>query len=511
MLPDSDHRPAAIPQMSVGFPVSLDVAPNLRLPPFIVTLRPRSMFWAGVPEAPIDKDCDALASEGDIGAPPRQPLDWSIQPVAKTAPMKNSTQGHLGVGVSRSLSSHPPRCCGVRDGALTRHKSRLACGRISICAHNTIKSPRPAIVLPMGRTNHIGSSHPVRVLDLFCGAGGLSEGFSQASDRFATVHAVEHDVAAAATYAENHGSAAVHAGSIEDWLKDGDVPPADVIIGGPPCQGFSALGKQDMRDHRNQLWLRYADTIRRAQPKYFVLENVPAFLTSEQLRRFKRQCQPRSRLGAYTFKAEILNAADFGAPQLRRRVILIGHHRDLPHPGFPESTHSPDSRLNLKDALTGLPEAVTRVDLPDEWVERWGHELPGVFRTEQLHLTRYYEDRSLERFAHVPPGGNRFDIKPELLPDCWKRHRTGSGDVMGRLRWDRPSVTIRTEFFKPEKGRYLHPTEHRALTHHEAARIQGFPDDYKWVGSKASIARQIGNAVPIPLARALGRHLARLI
>lgn len=362
----------------------------------------------------------------------------------------------------------------------------------------------------MARTNQVGCSRLVRVLDLFCGAGGLSEGFSQASDRFTTVQAVEHDLAAAATYAENHGHESVYAGSIENWLKDADVPSADVIIGGPPCQGFSALGKQDMRDQRNQLWLRYADTIRRAQPKYFILENVPAFLTSEQLQRFKRQCQPSSRLGDYTFRADILNAADFGAPQLRRRVILIGHHRDLPHPGFPEATHAPDSRLNLKDALAGLPEAVNRIDLPEIWVERWGSELPGVFRTEQLHLTRYYQDRSLERFAHVPPGGNRFDIKPDLLPDCWKRHKTGSGDVMGRLRWDRPSVTIRTEFYKPEKGRYLHPTEHRALTHHEAARIQGFPDDYKWIGSKAAIARQIGNAVPIPLALELGKHLAKL-
>lgn len=88
--------------------------------------------------------------------------------------------------------------------------------------------------------------------------------------------------------------------------------------------------------------------------------------------------------------------------------------------------------------------------------------------------------------------------------------RPGAGDVMGRLRWDRPSVTIRTEFFKPEKGRYLHPTEHRALTHHEAARIQGFPDEYKWVGSKASIARQIGNAVPVALAKAVGQQLVRL-
>jgi DNA (cytosine-5)-methyltransferase 1 len=353
----------------------------------------------------------------------------------------------------------------------------------------------------------LSSRAKVRVLDLFSGAGGLSEGFVRASDRFETVRAVESDLAAAASYAENHDADVVFPGKIEDWLKTEDVPAADVIIGGPPCQGFSALGKQNLLDERNQLWLRYAETIRKAQPQYFVLENVPTFLKSPQFERFKRQCQPSSRLGNYTFKAMILNAADFGAAQLRKRVILIGHRRDLPFPGFPSPTHTPDTWVRLKDVLVGLPEAVTRIDLPDRAKERWGKVLPGVFATTELHITRYYERRSLERFAYIPPGGNRHHIPERLLSPCWKKHKSGSGDVMGRLLWDQPAVTVRTEFLKPEKGRYLHPTEHRAVTHHEAARIQGFPDDYKWVGSKTSIARQIGNAVPIPLGRAIGQHI----
>lgn len=363
----------------------------------------------------------------------------------------------------------------------------------------------------MDRGDRVATARAVKVLDLFCGAGGLSEGFAHASSRFVTVRAVEQDRAAAATYAENHGEDGVFAGKIEDWLKQDEVPAADVVVGGPPCQGFSALGKQDVLDYRNQLWLRYADTIRMAQPKYFVLENVPAFLSSDQLKRFKRQCQPSNRLGDYTFESKILNAADFGAPQLRRRVIVIGHHRDLPAPGFPDRRYSRESYLLLKDALAGLPEAVRQIALPPGCVQRWGREYPGVFWTTELHLTRTYEDRSLERFGHIPPGGNRFDIPPRLLSDCWARHKNGAGDVMGRLRWDQPSVTIRTEFYKPEKGRYLHPTENRALTHHEAARIQGFPDTYKWIGSKAAIARQIGNAVPIPLGTAIAEQLLKYL
>jgi len=360
----------------------------------------------------------------------------------------------------------------------------------------------------VGRGTRSSSHGKIRVLDLFSGAGGLSEGFAQASNRFKTVRAVESDLAAAASYAENHGDV-IFAGRIEDWLKNEDVPSSDIVIGGPPCQGFSALGKQDVLDDRNQLWLRYADTIRRAEPKYFILENVPAFLTSDQLKRFKRQCFPSGRLGNYAFQATVMNAADYGAAQLRKRVILVGHHRDLPFPGFPVSTHSRAMWRNVKDALSALTESVFAIDLPDLWIERWGKQFPGVFATSDLHLTRHYEARSLQRIAQIPAGGNRFDIPDRLLPPCWKKHKAGSGDVMGRLHWDEPSVTIRTEFFKPEKGRYLHPTEHRALTHHEAARIQGFRDNYKWVGSKTSIARQIGNAVPIPLGKAIALHLVR--
>jgi DNA (cytosine-5)-methyltransferase 1 len=353
----------------------------------------------------------------------------------------------------------------------------------------------------------------ISVLDLFSGAGGLSAGFGAESTRFRTIRAIEHDKAAAATDAENHDPGTVFAGGIEDWLKSEGAPDADVVVGGPPCQGFSALGKQQKLDERNQLWLRYAETIRKSEPRFFVLENVPQFLTSVQLTRFKRQCEPKQKLGSYTFQAKILNAADYGAAQLRKRVILIGHHRDVPFPGFPSPTHAKTADethtawRTLGDVVGDLRRGVTEIDLPTREIEVDGTLLPGAFKSNELHLTRHYERLSTDRFRCIPADGNRFDIDESLLPDCWKNHTTGTGDVMGRLNFDKPSVTIRTEFFKPEKGRYLHPTEHRAITHHEAARIQGFSDDYKWVGSKVAIARQIGNAVPIPLARAIGTRL----
>ena len=351
-----------------------------------------------------------------------------------------------------------------------------------------------------------GSRKKVRVLDLFAGAGGLSEGFCRASGRFKAVKAVEFDIQAAASYAANHGDI-VYAGPIERWLAADKVPKVDVILGGPPCQGFSTLGKQHAEDVRNQLWRHYAETIRRSEPKYFVVENVAAFLRSPQLDLFREETKPGSSLRDYDFQATVLNAADFGAPQVRKRAVLVGHHRDFAFPGFPAPTHVRHQWITIKEALSGLAESVREVDLPSRSVHFGGKALPGSFRTDELHLTRRYESLSLERFAHIGSGENRFSIPYDLLPDCWRNHTSGSADVMGRLRWDRPAVTIRTEFYKPEKGRYLHPTEHRAITHHEAARLQGFPDDYKWVGSKTSIGRQIGNAVPIPLGEAIGKSL----
>jgi DNA (cytosine-5)-methyltransferase 1 len=126
---------------------------------------------------------------------------------------------------------------------------------------------------------------------------------------------------------------------------------------------------------------------------------------------------------------------------------------------------------------------------------------------KELHFTRQVTSLSLARYRSIPYGGNRFDLPDELRSPCWRRHRSGAADVMGRLRWEEPSVTIRTEFFKPEKGRYLHPTQDRSITHYEAALLQGFPDDFLWSGTKSAIARQIGNAVPVPLARAIAAHL----
>lgn len=356
---------------------------------------------------------------------------------------------------------------------------------------------------------------PITTLDLFAGAGGLTQGLWEASSDFKAVRAIEIDEDAVATYNENHGDGLAAAVDIHDWLAS-DEPDAldvDVIVGGPPCQGFSMLGKRDVNDERNRLWEEYARVILRTSPKYFVVENVAAFLRTPQLREFEKWTRPEGHLRDWTFEATVLNAADFGAPQVRRRAVLIGRHRDLPSPGLPQQTHSRGGSLvhePHRTVLNAFSGDTLGKGIPNRTAPLWPGDVrdsDGPFRTCELHVDRNYQPISLQRFAAIPPGGSRFDLPDELLTPCWRKHRTGSGDVMGRLRWHEPAVTIRTEFFKPEKGRYLHPEEDRAITHWEAARLQGFDDDYQWIGSRTSIARQIGNAVPIPLGIAIGRLL----
>lgn len=353
-------------------------------------------------------------------------------------------------------------------------------------------------------------------MDLFAGAGGLSEGLNATPGRrFKAARAVEWELAAAATYTLNHGGrlrdgrvegGPVYAGAIEGWLAEDDVPQVDVVVGGPPCQGFSTLNRAGVGVHRNQLWRLYAQTVQKATPSYFVLENVPAFFKSEQWGVFQDALEDGI-LKDYAIDAEVLNAADFGAFQARKRVIVIGHHKDLPALGLPAATHAGGHR-HLAEALLGVPRAVDRLGIPDGIVEFGGEDLPGAFSTRALHFGRFYTQLSLDRFKAISHnGGSRSELPDDLKASCWRKHTKGTGDVMGRLTWEKPSVTIRTEFFKPEKGRYIHPDEDRVITHYEAALIQGFRKDYRWVGTREEIARQIGNAVPIPLGAAIGRTL----
>lgn len=174
---------------------------------------------------------------------------------------------------------------------------------------------------------------------------------------------------------------------------------------------------------------------------------------------------------------------------------------------MPTPTHSKEAKNELLPWLT-VRDAIG--DLPDPS----GTAIRDCPSPLNLHFGRTPTEISLARYRSVPPGGNRFDLQrnaPEITPPCWIRKTSGGTDLFGRLWWDRPSVTIRTEFYKPEKGRYLHPEKHRPITHREAARLMGFPDDFPFIGSKIEIARQIGNAVPPPLAGAIAKVVLNVL
>jgi DNA (cytosine-5)-methyltransferase 1 len=349
---------------------------------------------------------------------------------------------------------------------------------------------------------------PLRMIDLFAGCGGLTSGFTS-TGRFTPVAAVEKDLAAAATYAANFGEDHIHRGDIEDWAT-GRLPAADVVVGGPPCQGFSNLGKRRASDPLNELWRHYMAVLLAVRPKAFLLENVDRFGTSEQFRDLERETQRGGLLQNYAIRTRTVRATDFGSAQLRRRFIVIGTRRDLDTIEVPTGSVAEKDWRTVRQALEGLAKDIDPDDrdLPAATTEYFGKVVAGVYKSPDLHVARFYKPQSLERFTYIPKGGNRLNLPDRLKAPCWLGHDKGALDVMGRMHWDRPSVTIRTEFYKPEKGRYLHPDRDRVITHHEAARLQGFADEFQWCGIKYMIARQIGNAVPVELARGLAEHIA---
>jgi DNA (cytosine-5)-methyltransferase 1 len=358
------------------------------------------------------------------------------------------------------------------------------------------------------------------MIDLFAGCGGMSVGFHAAG--FWSKLAVEWELAAAATYAANFGEAHTFWGDIAD-LADDQIPSVDVVIGGPPCQGFSNLGSKDVNDPRNKLWQEYLRVVTKAQPKVFVLENVERFSRSDEFQLLLDEAD-HGAIADYELTTGVLLAADYGVAQRRPRTIVIGSRVgkiELPRP-----THAKtggDGRkpwATVRSRIAGLDERPSTTELPDTWSDFFGERIRGVFKGRDLHFGRKPVAMSLERYDHVPPGGGRFDVPDHLLPRCWREKPTGTTDVMGRMRWDAPSLTIRTEFFKPEKGQYLHPQwdaddpsrrVNRVITHYEASLLQDFPKEYLWCGTKTEIAKQIGNAVPSGLARAIAQHVKPFI
>ena len=339
-----------------------------------------------------------------------------------------------------------------------------------------------------------------RVIDLFAGVGGLSLGFEQAG--FQVVLANEYDAEIAAAYQKNHRESKMVVGDITKLDLEETFGPlagnVDVIIGGPPCQGFSQKGqRKTIHDKRNFLFQYYVKVVELVRPRYFVMENVPNLLTAEK-GYFQKEIAELFHNMGYSLNAGVLNAADYGVPQNRRRAVLLGK-RDGAAPELPRRQAK---HVTIWDAIGDLAflssgegqEEQPYADLP---ASNYAKSLRGDMNVLHNHVATRHSKLALERLALIPPNCGK-----EVLPE---EHLTKSiySGTWSRMIKDDISVTITTRFDTPSSGRFTHPYLDRAITVREAARIQSFPDSFIFLGTKSSQMKQVGNAVPPRLANAI--------
>ena len=340
------------------------------------------------------------------------------------------------------------------------------------------------------------------VIDLFAGVGGLSLGFEM--EGFDILLANEFDQSIATAYRENHKSTNVVVGDITslDLSKVfGEyVNKIDVVIGGPPCQGFSQKGKRKtINDERNFLFKHYVEVVKFVKPKYFVMENVPNLLTAEK-GFFLNEIKGLFKGYGYSIRYGVLNAADYGVPQNRRRAIIIGKYLATP----PELPLPCKQKVTIWDAISDLAylesgEGEFEQEYRNSPKSDYEKKMRKGSKILYNHMATKHSALALERLSLIPPNAGK-----EVLP---KEHITKSvySGTWSRMKQNDVAVTITTRFDTPSSGKFTHPFLNRAITVREAARLQSFPDTFKFIGSKMSQMKQVGNAVPPLLARKIAR------
>lgn len=355
-------------------------------------------------------------------------------------------------------------------------------------------------------------------IDLFCGAGGLSEGFRQAG--FTVLAGNDLDVFAEVTFAKTHPDAQFLPGPIEklsaiDFLDASGltVGELDCLIGGPPCQAFSVYNhKRGMHDERSGLFREYLRIVEGIKPKWVVMENVTGILSAGKGEAVHAIHAELGRLG-YKVEHRVLKSEEYGVPQERRRVFFVANRLGIPIV-FPEPTHGVGLKpfVTVWDAIGDLPalrNGEDRGDLP------YGKKAANLYQRELRHGSKIVCNHSsaklssinIERMKHIPQGGSWRDLPFELLPDGMKRaKRSDHTKRYGRLRKNGLASTILTKC-DLHWGAFVHPVQDRILTVREAARLQSFPDFFHFAGPRTEQYVQVGNAVP-PL---LGKCVAEAI
>lgn len=350
-----------------------------------------------------------------------------------------------------------------------------------------------------------------KVIDLFAGAGGLSCGFTKAN--FSIDSAVEFDKTIANTYKANHPNTTLYVDDIKNIALNNIFKnkKIDVVIGGPPCQGFSMAGarirKSFIDDERNYLFKYYYEIIKQTKPKCFVFENVKGITTMENgniLKKILELFQNKKMLNgdSYNIYTKVYNATEYGIPQKRERFIIIGVlNHAINFFNILEETKQyiekkyPDffQPVSVWDAISNLTNDKNETELIRKPTNNYQKFLAS--KTGIIYNTNKPSHNKLivERIKKIKCGENWTQLNDENI----KSIHSGS---YGRLEKNKPSPTITTRFDTPSGGRFIHPVENRTLSPREGARLQSFPDDFKFLGTKTSIYKQIGNAVPPKLA-----------
>jgi DNA (cytosine-5)-methyltransferase 1 len=341
------------------------------------------------------------------------------------------------------------------------------------------------------------------LISLFSGAGGLDYGLRKAG--FDARLFVEICGQCCETLRRNFPGARVINRDIrfvttKEMLAEAGLGPKEVtlVAGGPPCQPFSTLGDREIRanaleDSRGNLFYQFARVVRESLPEAFLMENVPGIVSAQRGKVLDAILEEFRGLGYYV-NYKVLNSADYGVPQIRKRIVFVGKRENGPF-NFPEPTHaeSPNMRIDGRriEKWMTVGEALETIKPED--------------RKKYRDLGLRHSQVMIEKMKMISPGGNfRTDLPRDLWPRCWSNGSHQGRDTFGRLEAAKPSVTIRTSGYNPTKGRYIHPSEHRGLTTLEMAVIQSFPKDYEFVGPLVEVGKQIGNAVPPRLAYHLG-------
>lgn len=362
----------------------------------------------------------------------------------------------------------------------------------------------------------------MRVIDLFAGCGGLSYGFVKAG--YTIRAAVEFDPVIANTYKMNHPDVDVIVDDIKNIDSSGvfSLGDADIIIGGPPCQGFSMAGARIRNgfidDPRNYLFKHYFNVVKAVKPKVFVMENVKGMLTMQGGEIFQEIqtifTDPELLDGCpYHIFYKLVKASEFGIPQKRERLIIIG--TTLPDVDFETlwektvnqvRTDIPTyfDTVSVQDAIANLPQVSTDgiIDkpTPNTAYQCYLASEDNVIRN---HTKSNHSPTAVKRMMQIKNGENYT-----VLDENIKSVHSGA---YGRLCWDEQAPTITTRFDTPAGGRFIHPAENRTLSPREAARIQSFPDSFVFSGDKRSVSRQIGNAVPPKISYFLARLVENIV